>query len=289
MKFFFRTMMSPDDGGGAGNPPAAEPGITDSIIEGAGGGEGGAGGAGTQDDAPKDPAWMSQLSKEMRDNKELMDALRGYKNLGDLAKAHFDGKKQLEGMIRIPHKGDSDADVLAFFNKLGMPLDANEYELSDYDMDPESLKLSKDLFRQTAHKNVLTKAQAKNLWESQVAMAKAVGNIQAKQAQKVIDSFEPRYNALLEPAYPVEADRQAAIKGEIGLVSSMLSESPILAKAMKDSQLIYNPAIMHELASYVKKHTANFVDNKGGNKGSQKVGEMGDYSSEFMDYAKGGK
>ncbi len=288
MRYLFRIMMSPDAGGGAGNP-AEEPGITDSIIDGVVGGEGESGGAGKQDEAPKDPAWMSQLPKEMRENKDYMDALRGYKNLGELAKAHFDGKKQIEGMIRIPHKGDSDADVKAFFNKLGMPLDANEYDLGDYDMDPESLKLAKDLFRQTAHKNVLTKAQAKNLWESQVAMAKAVGNIQAKQAQKVIDSFEPRYNALLEPAYPVEADRQAAIKGEIGLVSSMLSESPILAKAMKDSQLIYNPAIMHELASYVKKHTASFVDTKGGNNGLQKAGEMGEYSPEFMEYAKGGK
>lgn len=278
MKIDFLPKFLPDEGGaggsgiddylpedaGAENPPADNP--SEEQVE--------------QED--KDPAWFSQVSKEIRDNADNKAALSKYKNISDLALAYIQNEKDLDGAIRLPKKDDAEG-IKKFFTRLGMPADAKDYELDNYDMNEEDIANAKEIFRKAAHSASLTKGQAKAMWRHEIALSKAAQKMSTDANKKYEDSFEPSYHKLMESAYPVEAERTKAIKGEIGLVQSMFSKNPAFAKAMKTSGVVYNAEAMHELAGFIKQNTAgSIVDSHGGEPDKKPVGIMGSYSEAFL-------
>lgn len=269
MKNFYRMFFSPDDGGSGGSLDDFLPEDQTETTE-----------QTTTED--KDPAWFSQLPKEIRENADNKASLSKYKNLSDLAMAYIQDEKDLSTAIRFPKKGDTEA-IKSFFTKLGMPEDAKDYELDNYDEKEENLAQAKEIFRKAAHSASLTKGQAKAMWRHEIALAKASQKVSASEQKKYEDSFEPSYHKLMESSYPVEAERTKAIKGEIGLVAGMFAKNPAIAKAFKSSGIVYNAEVMHELATYIKSNTAgSLIDTKGGEPEAKKVGIMGNYSDAFL-------
>jgi len=267
--------LAPDEGatGGSGIDDLLPPAEDD---------PGTGGGTSPSEPEDKDPAWFSQLSKEIRENADSRAALGKHKNLSDLATAYLQNEKDLATAIRFPKKDDPEG-VKAFFTKLGMPEDAKDYELGNFDMKEEDLANAKEIFRKAAHAASLTKGQAKAMWRHEIALSKAAQKLTDDAHKKYEESFEPNYHKLMEAAYPVEAERTKAIKGEIGLVQTMFSKTPALAKAFKASGLVFNAEAMHELAGYIKQNTAGkFIDSQGGQPGEKPVGIMGDYSEAFL-------
>lgn len=272
----YRLFFSPGDGGGGES--------LDDFIQTDTEGTEGTEGTEQQDqtETEKEPAWFSQLPKEIRENADNKASLGKHKNLSDLALAYIQDEKDLSTAIRFPKKDDAEG-IKTFFTKLGMPADAKDYELDNYDLKEEDLANAKEIFRKAAHSASLTKGQAKAMWRHEMALAKVSQKMTAENQKKIEEAFEPSYHKLMESAYPVEAERTKAIKGEISLVAGLFTKNPALAKAFKSTGIVYNAEAMHELASYIKQNTAGkLVDTQGGEQEQKPVGIMGNYSEAFL-------
>ena len=129
-------------------------------------------GAGTGQAAA--PAWTSQLPADLKDNA----AFTSYKTIGDLAKSHLElgGKlKEFDGMKAkladsIPKLPDNatDEDKNLYYNALGRPEKATDYE---FDGEDKNAPEWTNFWKQQFHGMGLTKAQAKSLsaqWNGQV-------------------------------------------------------------------------------------------------------------------------
>ena len=232
---------------------------------------------------PETPAWHSQLPKEMRENADVIGRISGYKTIADLANALIKSEDAGKDALHLPTKDSTDEEVKAFFTKLGVPEKAEDYALSDYDLDPEAIKKSKEIFMAAAHKSALSKKQAANMWQSQVALYKAVSQLNAEAQQKVKDGFEPQYNKLLEAEYPEATEREKAIKGELGTVTKFAQELGI-GKALAESGLVYDAEFMHKLAGYVKSNSpGEFIQSKGNEPAKDNHGGSFDnYSDAFL-------
>jgi hypothetical protein len=142
-------------------------------------------GAGTGQATP--PAWIAQLPSDLKDNA----AFTSFKTIGDLAKSHlemgdklkeFDGlKAKLEDSIPKLPENATDADKNLYYNALGRPETASDYEFDGEDKNaPEWTSYWKQQF----HSLGLTKAQAKQmsgLWNGQL--------------QKMVDAYNANQKA----------------------------------------------------------------------------------------------
>ena len=249
--------------------PAAEPDTAQEAQE-------------PQADAPKAeaPAWLSQLPKDMREN--MAESLSGFKTIADLANDWKRSKESEKNALHIPTKDSTPEEMKAFFTTLGVPEKASDYALSDYDLDPESIQKSKEIFMAAAHRSALTKRQAENMWMSEVAMYKAISKLNEQQSQKVKDAFEPSYGKLLEAEYPEESERKKVIRDELATVTKWTQEQGI-GKALVDSGLAYNAEVMHKLARYIKSNSPEFVQGKSTPEQQRVQGGMFDnYSPDFL-------
>ena len=238
----------------------------------------------SEETKPEAPAWLSQLPKEMRENKDVADRISGYKTIADLANAFIKADDDGKTALHVPTKESTPEQVKEFFKKWGVPETPGDYNLSDYDIDPETIKKSKLIFAQAAHKSALTKRQAENMWMSEVAMYKAVSQLREEADQKVKDAFEPQYSKLLEAEYPEESERKKVIKEELAVVTKWTQEQGI-AKKLVESGLVYDAEVMHKLAGYIKSNSAGgFVQGKKAPEQQRPSGGMFDnYSQAFLD------
>jgi len=235
---------------------------------------------------PENPAWTSQLPKETRENADIMKRISGHKNIVDLVNALIASEDAGKDALHVPTKDSKPEEVKEFFKKLGVPEKASDYALSDYDLDTESIKKTKEIFMEAAHRSALSKRQAENMWMSQVALYKAVVQINEAEAEKQKAAFEPAYSKLLEAEYPEATERDKAMKSEMALITKFSQELGI-GKALADSGLANNAEVMHKLAGYVKSHTPDFI--QGGKAPQAKhpahKGKFDDYSPQFLEAA----
>ena len=229
------------------------------------------------------PAWTSQLPKDTRENAEVMKRIAGHKNIVDLVNAYIASDDAGKNALHIPGKDSKPEEVRAFFTKLGVPEKPGDYNLPDYDLEPESIAKSKELFMAAAHRSALTKRQAENMWMSEVAMFKAAGQISADKQQKIKDAFEPQYSRLLEAEYPEETARKKVMKEELAAVTKFAQEQGI-GKALAESGIVYNPEVMHKLAAYIRSNSPEFIQGKKAPETQKASGGMFDnYSSAFLE------
>jgi len=230
---------------------------------------------------PEAPAWHSQLPKELRENAEFTGRISSFKTIGDLANAYIKSEDSGRNALHIPTKESTQEEVKAFFTKLGVPEKPSDYALSDYDLDPESIQKSKEIFMAAAHRSALSKRQAENMWMSEVAMYKAISKLNAEQSQKVKDAFEPSYGKLLEAEYPEESERKRVIKDELATVTKWTQEQGI-GKALAESGIFYNAEVMHKLAQYIKSNSPEFVEGKKAPEQKPTGGVFDNYSEQFL-------
>ena len=235
------------------------------------------------EDKPQLPKFFSQLRKDVADSEDTKKYSAGIKDINDLMTGYVSKSKSLESALIIPGEGATQEEIQSFFGKLGVPANKKDYKLSDYDFKGDDFAKMKDSFMEAAHRGALSNKQAQHMWKHLLATAKVGSAMLEAQQKKAKDSFEPSYHKLMEAAYPVEEERTAAIRGEIGLAKSFLQKTG-LAEKFEKSGLLYDPEVIHALALQEKSHKPGFV---GSTPGGQKKTENKSgitYGSDFSKF-----
>lgn len=233
-------MLAPDDGGGTGGggDPGSNDG-SDDIFD-----------PSTKLNEPVKAKYWSQLNpKYQKDDFRDIDTIdklyEGYRNLQNEVKS-------FAGSIKIPTKDSTPEEIKGFFHKIGMPEKEEDYQCDDFDLSESVSAPLKELFRQAAYRNGLTKGQALNMWAHEAATIQGFVNVSQKNTQKLIDSYDDRYSALLENEIPDATKRQERIKEESNLVKAFNGATG-LGEYFEKTGLAYNPAFMHSLATWYRK------------------------------------
>lgn len=237
--------------------PTAEPSVTTPAPETA---------QSTQTVNPyADVKYYSQLDKETAGNKDVMDRVKDFKSVSDLAKGYSDLRGKMDRSLLIPDQNSTDDEVKEYFRKLGVPENEQGYQLTDGDYRPEVIKDLKEQFRsQVLYRNGLTKVQGEKVWEAALGMLKAERDRNIANYEEAKKSFNQRHEALLMKDYPVASDRKAVMNEDISYASEFLAETG-LGKFFKDVGLIYNPDVIHKVAQYHKTRSARAVMGSTGN------------------------
>ena len=222
---------------------AEDGGIDIGGMLGGGEPEGGDGGA-PQKTVAK---YASQLPKAWQD-----DDCTGIEDVPTLYEKYRKLEKDQKDMVRIPGKDSKPEDVKAFLHRLGMPEKAEDYDLSDYDVDPEKVSASKKNFLNAAMGAGLTKAQAKAMWKDRLAdfkSAEAVLNGQIEEGKK---NFRPGLESVLKADYPDDAKRKERADREEALYKEFVADTG-LGEAFSKAFLDLSPDAVHRIALYAEK------------------------------------
>ena len=191
------------DGGGEGNDEADEQKKQDGKL----------------------PAWMSQLSKEALGDESLMNQLKKFGKIEDVAKSYAELEKKLGRSTSIPDENSSREDREMFWQKIGKPKSAADYDLPK-DQDT-------DAFRKLAHENNLTEDQAKGIYAALRAYGEKTRQDMAaamrRQASETESSLKAQYGAKTGEAL---ADLKAGVLAYGGKE---------LGAKLKSTGLLYDP------------------------------------------------
>jgi hypothetical protein len=101
--------------------------------------------------------WMDDVPEEYRDEKTLSK----YQSVGDLAKGHVHLSRMMGNSVKIPGEDSTDEERNDFYNKMGRPETADNYEYERPDM-PEGMAYNDDAekaFKSLAHDQGLNQKQ----------------------------------------------------------------------------------------------------------------------------------
>jgi len=101
--------------------------------------------------------WMDEVPEEYRDEKTLSK----YQSVGDLAKGHVHLSRMMGNSVKIPGEDSTDEERNDFYNKIGRPETADNYEYERPDM-PEGMAYNDDAekaFKHLAHDQGLSQTQ----------------------------------------------------------------------------------------------------------------------------------
>lgn len=267
MKDLFR-FAPPDDGGGAPPAPAPTPTPAPAPAEPAAG----------------PPTWLTQVSPDRRDRKEL----HKYAKLNDLVDDHLSMEAKLSRAIVVPDPEKATPEEVAAFKKgMGIPEKAEEYafDADKYKGAPNIDKLA-ELVRAQAAEAGLTKGQAAKVFGFVAGLVKEGTDGQSAQKAETQKAFPSK---LLEA---VGGDQKKADEVTTRLTAFMTKEigDEGLVRAIADSGLLFNPQFAVKIASLAAKlDDAPYVDGKG-SAASKGPGQFGaSYSADFKAQFGGGK
>ena len=285
-------MLAPDGGSGAGgsggndgNGDGANSGTNPDSDEGNGAGNNGGDifDPSTKLNEPVKAKYWSQLNpKYQKDDFKDIDTIdklyEGYRNLQNEVKSYA-------GAIKLPTKDSTPEEIKGFFHKIGMPDKEEDYQCDDFDLAPDTAAPLKTLFRQAAFRNGLTRGQAANMWIHEAATIQGFVNVAQQNAQKLIDSYDERYSALLENEIPDVTKRKARIDEEANLVKAFNGATG-LGEYFQKTGLAYNPNFMHALATWYRKIDPSAILGNGPEPKGGKNTKMRDmYSSMDKDFS----
>ncbi len=114
----------------------------------------------------QDPGYMAAVKADLRE--KYGDELRKYQNINPIIEDYFTLREKAEKAILKPSEDATEEEVAKYKEAIGIPKEANEYELDD---PPEELgKEFQEWFRGLAFESELNKDQAKNLYASLVKL-----------------------------------------------------------------------------------------------------------------------
>lgn len=109
--------------------------------------------------------WREALSEENGTDASLADI----KTFDNVIKSYIHSQKMVGSeKIALPRKEWTDEDWTNFYNKIGRPSEANQYEFEPATDVPEGFTFDENYqkeFKETAHKNGLSKKQANAAWK----------------------------------------------------------------------------------------------------------------------------
>lgn len=130
------------------------------------------------------PAWMSQLTDDIKGDADKAGKLSKFEKLSDLANAYFEAEGKLGSTLVKPGENSTDEERKAFYKALGVPDAADKYSIEGEDA---------KMFREMAYKNNLTDEQAKAIYgtlkelgENALAQQKIAYEQQAKETQNAL-------------------------------------------------------------------------------------------------------
>jgi len=228
-----------------------------------------------QPQASEPPKWLSQVSPERRENKEL----HGYATLNDLADDALAMKRDRGRALLIPDEKATPQDIRAFYDRLGVPKDAQGYGIKGEGV-PEGEKLSA-AFADQAIKAGLTKGQAAKQWEFLSGLVKNGQGEQQRQASETRDTFDARLDQALRSTIPEDSKREDAKKETVNMLKRHLARmDKAVGKAYVDKGLIYDTDFVLAIAADERKRgDAPFVDGSVSPKSDRPVGS---YHPDFI-------
>ena len=239
--------------------------------------DGGASGGGAEDDSTGGSDDLSERLSHVSASYEndLEEGLRGddfsgIEDVGKLYKAYKEGKiqheadkKALESSLKIPGKDAPYDEIKAFFTKIGMPEKAEDYNLSDFDMDPKEIANMKKNFMLAAHKSGLTKGQAASIWSHEMATYSAVKKGVEAEVENLRKTFDARFDAQLKEEIPDSTKRSERITRDKNNFTEFIGKAG-LGEYFAKTGLDMNPAFIHQIAGFYEKY---FLDAPMGSQG----------------------
>lgn len=164
---------------GTGNPASGGESLADIMNGGTGGGEPntqtdtkGNEGKGEADKGAEHPAWMQQLTEDMRSDGELSK----FKSLKELANAYKElAAKGADGSVKLPGADAKPEEVQAFYKALGKPDTADGYDIKSGEKGADT-----SAFKKLAFDANLTGEQAQAVYAALEAQGKAA--VEAREA-----------------------------------------------------------------------------------------------------------
>jgi hypothetical protein len=234
--------------------------------------DGGVGGEG--------PKYESQMSPELRGNpiwKEMP-------TISDMGREVIKLRELSAKSITIPDEKSTPEQHRAFYDRMGVPKAPTEYELSAEGL-PDNAKALESMFRDNALKAGLTKNQAKKQWDMLSGIIKNGSEQQKVQLEQSKQTFDARLHALLEPKYPVEADRKTAAEETVNLFKAHVTRTG-LGKQYEKAGLVYDPSFVLAIAADEKSRSPQSMTLGSGTTQPKTLGAMGDnYSDDFLKFA----
>lgn len=188
----------------------------------------------TVDEGAK-PAWMAQLSDDLKSN----ESLTRFQSISDLGKAFIDADGKLKNAVVLPREGASDSERAEFYAKLGRPESPEKYQLQRPKL-PEGMNYdegTEKLFRAEAHKLCLTQEQMEGLYAVYNAVQQQAFEAAQKQSAENRKAVEESLRKEWDKKYDenLELARRAVIalggqKLKDELDKSGLGDNPELAK-----------------------------------------------------------
>lgn len=161
-------------------------------------GEGGKGDVSAETGLPSKATlapWGDQLTKEVKSNEKMVEALSKFKTIDELSKSYLELSGKLGNSLQLPSKDASEEEQAAFWSKLGRPETADKY---GFKQDSEG---SKALATAAFNAN-LTDKQAQAMFKSIEGIAgNAVGQRTAAMQQQQVET-EAALKAEYKGKYP---------------------------------------------------------------------------------------
>jgi len=255
-----RLLYAPDDAGGATTAPAA-PAPAPATP------------AAPAPETPSPPTWLTQVSPDRRDRKEL----HKYAKLNDLVDSHIDMEAKLSRAIVVPDPEKATAEDIAAFKKgMGIP-----EKPEDYAFDTAKYKGMDKLaegIRAQAVTAGLTKTQAAKVFDFVAGLVKTGTDSQEQAKAERMSTFPDRLLASVGND-PKKAEE---VKNRLTAFMTKQIGDPALVNEMADSGLLFNPAFASKMAELsAKLDDAPYIDGKGSS-ASKGPGAFGSsYSPDF--------
>lgn len=198
------------------------------------------------------------------------DDFTGIEDVGKLYNAYKESRAQntrdkeaLDKSLKIPGKESTYEEVKEFFTKIGMPEKAEDYGLSDFDLDPDEISVMKKNFMDSAHRSGLTKAQANNLWKHEAATYAAYKKTAEAQIEELKNTLDSRYESALKDEYPDQTRRSERITLEKNLFTEFVGKAG-LGEYLAKTGLNLNPGFMHQVATFYETYAHKDPNDRGG-------------------------
>ena len=280
-ELFFRLLngfiLLDEDPGGAGGGGDAAGGEDGTDDEGGSSDEGGESGKGKKDGEKQTHVYMTQFSPEIRE--KYSGYFESLPYINDLAMAHIKATDRMKNAIIVPDKEKgTPEEIKDFFKKMGIPENAEGYEIKADEKDEDMVALSNEVAKFSS-KESFTKTQGQNTFE----FIKNLVGIGKKEESERLKKLEDTVDERLLEFHEGDKDKRDETNNRFKAFLVRIGSKEAVEE-LKKTGLLFDPDFMTRIAG-IHKELGDDKFLPGGRKTTKtSKGRMGDYSSDFEDF-----